>query len=56
MTLQAPYFDSLYGAEPDPWDFRSRPYEIPKRALTLACLPPKLTIRLPSSQDAPSVF
>lgn len=39
MTLQAPYFDRLYRAEPDPWDFRSRPYEVRKRALTLACLP-----------------
>ena len=39
MTLQAPYFDRLYEFEPDPWDFRSRPYEVRKRALTLACLP-----------------
>ena len=39
MTLQAPYFDRLYEVKPDPWDFRSRPYEVRKRALTLACLP-----------------
>lgn len=39
MTLRAPYFDRLYGSRPDPWEFRSRPYEIRKRALTLACLP-----------------
>jgi Nodulation protein S (NodS) len=39
MTLQASYFDRLYRAEPDPWGFRSRPYELRKRALTLACLP-----------------
>jgi hypothetical protein len=39
MTLQATYFDRLYRAAPDPWDFRSRSYEIRKRALTLACLP-----------------
>jgi Nodulation protein S (NodS) len=39
VTLEAPYFDRLYGTEPDPWEFRSRPYEIRKRALTLACLP-----------------
>ena len=39
MTLQAPYFDRLYRDERDPWGFRSRPYEIRKRALTLACLP-----------------
>ena len=39
MTLQAPYFDRLYSAEPDPWGFRSRPYEARKRAVTLACLP-----------------
>ena len=32
MTLKAPYFDRLYGSRPDPWDFRSRPYEIRKRA------------------------
>ena len=39
MTLEAPYFDRLYEAQPDPWEFRSRPYEIRKRALTIACLP-----------------
>jgi Nodulation protein S (NodS) len=39
MTLSAPYFDRLYDASPDPWEFRSRPYEIRKRAVTLACLP-----------------
>ncbi len=39
MTLEAPYFDRLYSVEPDPWEFRSRPYEIRKRSLTLACLP-----------------
>lgn len=39
MTLQTPYFDRLYRAAQDPWDFRSRPYEIRKRALTLASLP-----------------
>jgi hypothetical protein len=39
MTLEAPYFDRLYDAATDPWEFRSRPYEIRKRALTLACLP-----------------
>jgi Nodulation protein S (NodS) len=39
VTLDAPYFERLYGAEPDPWQFRSRPYEIRKRAVTLASLP-----------------
>lgn len=39
MTLEAAYFDRLYGSKPDPWEFRSRPYEIRKRAVTLACLP-----------------
>jgi hypothetical protein len=39
MSLQAPYFERLYEDAPDPWEFRSRPYEIRKRALTLACLP-----------------
>jgi len=33
------YFESLFAASDDPWQFRSRWYETRKRALTLACLP-----------------
>lgn len=39
MTLEAAYFDRIYSAKSDPWEFRSRPYEIRKRAVTLASLP-----------------
>jgi hypothetical protein len=39
MTLESSYFDRIYSAESDPWEFRSRPYEIRKRAVTLASLP-----------------
>ncbi len=39
MNLPQRYFDDLYRADTDPWQFRSRPYETRKRALTLACLP-----------------
>jgi Methyltransferase domain len=39
VTLEAAYFDRLYGESTDPWSFRSRPYEVRKRALTMACLP-----------------
>ena len=33
------YFDSMFTADSDPWKFRTRWYEVRKRALTLACLP-----------------
>lgn len=33
------YFDSLFKHNADPWQFKSRWYELRKRALTLACLP-----------------
>jgi SAM-dependent methyltransferase len=39
MSLDQQYFDDLYGASGDPWQFRSRPYEARKRALTMASLP-----------------
>ena len=39
MSLPARYFDHLYAGDPDPWGFRTRPYEERKRALTLAALP-----------------
>lgn len=39
MTLDVTYFDRLYDGEADPWQFRTRPYEARKRALTLAALP-----------------
>jgi hypothetical protein len=42
-SLSAPYnvevFDALFRDDPDPWRFKSRWYEIRKRAVTLACLP-----------------
>ncbi len=39
VTLLRSYFEDLYGKAPDPWEYRSRPYEIRKRAVTVACLP-----------------
>lgn len=39
MTLTQEYFDQLYDTDEDPWLFRSRPYELRKRALTIAALP-----------------
>jgi SAM-dependent methyltransferase len=39
MSLKGFYFDRLYEADADPWQFRTRDYEERKRQLTLACLP-----------------
>jgi SAM-dependent methyltransferase len=39
MTLPRRYFDDLYAASADPWDFAGRWYERRKRALTMAMLP-----------------
>lgn len=39
MSLDASYFDRLFDADTDPWQFRTRDYEARKRMLTLACLP-----------------
>jgi len=39
MSLPMSYFDTLYAAAEDPWDYRRRWYEARKRALTLAALP-----------------
>ena len=39
MSLPVTYFDRMYAADPDPWQFRSRWYEQRKYALTLAALP-----------------
>jgi SAM-dependent methyltransferase len=33
------HFDALFDRHDDPWSFRTRWYEVRKRALTLACLP-----------------
>lgn len=33
------YFEAMFAESDDPWGFRSRWYEVRKRALTLACLP-----------------
>src|SRR5277367_5089653 len=34
-TLKPEYFDALYTADPDPWNFAASPYERAKYALTL---------------------
>ena len=38
-SLTARYFDDVYRANPDPWNFASSPYEAAKYAATLAALP-----------------
>jgi SAM-dependent methyltransferase len=38
-SLPASYFEALYAADPDPWQFRSSEYESRKYATTLAALP-----------------
>ncbi len=37
-SLQPAYFEALYGATPDPWNFRSSDYESAKYAATLRAL------------------
>jgi SAM-dependent methyltransferase len=39
VTLSQDYFDGLYAASPDPWEFETRWYEARKYALSLALLP-----------------
>jgi SAM-dependent methyltransferase len=39
MTLGTDYFDQLYAASADPWEFRTRWYEARKYAISLALLP-----------------
>jgi SAM-dependent methyltransferase len=38
QTLKPDYFDGLYGADPDPWRFRTSDYERDKYAATLRAL------------------
>ena len=38
-TLEPGYFDNIYAASPDPWQFVSSAYELSKYALTLQALP-----------------
>ena len=38
-AVDAGYFERLFASDEDPWAFKSRWYEVRKRALTLACLP-----------------
>ena len=35
----AQFFDAMFRSDADPWNFKSRWYEIRKRQLTMACLP-----------------
>jgi predicted TPR repeat methyltransferase len=37
-TLTADYFDALYAADPDPWDFQTSAYEDAKYTATIAAL------------------
>ena len=39
MRRDREHFESIFRHSDDPWGFRSRWYELRKRALTLACLP-----------------
>ena len=39
MSLPPSYFDDVYAANADPWDFETSPYEARKYAATLAALP-----------------
>jgi cyclopropane fatty-acyl-phospholipid synthase-like methyltransferase len=38
-TLKPEYFDALYEADPDPWNFGASPYERAKYTLTLNAMP-----------------
>jgi cyclopropane fatty-acyl-phospholipid synthase-like methyltransferase len=38
-TLKPEYFDALYTADPDPWNFAASPYERAKYTLTLNAMP-----------------
>jgi len=39
QSLPASYFEALYAGDPDPWKFRTSPYEAEKYAATIAALP-----------------
>src|SRR5271155_4950583 len=39
QTLKPDYFDALYAADSDPWDFAASPYERGKYALTVNAMP-----------------
>jgi cyclopropane fatty-acyl-phospholipid synthase-like methyltransferase len=39
QTLKPEYFDALYTADPDPWNFAASPYERAKYTLTLNAMP-----------------
>ncbi|RYF72082.1 MAG: methyltransferase domain-containing protein [Cytophagaceae bacterium] len=41
-TLSPQYFDDVYGANEDPWQFTTSPYERDKYAATIAALPKQL--------------
>jgi 2-polyprenyl-3-methyl-5-hydroxy-6-metoxy-1,4-benzoquinol methylase len=39
QTLKPEYFDALYTANPDPWNFTASPYERAKYTLTINAMP-----------------
>jgi cyclopropane fatty-acyl-phospholipid synthase-like methyltransferase len=39
QTLKPEYFEALYAADPDPWNFAASPYEQAKYRLTLNAMP-----------------
>ena len=39
LSLKPEYFDAIYTADPDPWNFTDSPYEQAKYALTLNAMP-----------------
>jgi 2-polyprenyl-3-methyl-5-hydroxy-6-metoxy-1,4-benzoquinol methylase len=48
QTLKPEYFDALYTADPDPWNFAASPYERAKYTLTLNAMP---KLRYPSALE-----
>ncbi len=42
LSLEPAYFDALYAADPDPWQFATSAYEREKYDATLAALPTRI--------------
>lgn len=56
-SLPPSYFEDLYGARDDPWDFETSPYERDKYAATLGALPrARLARRRLAGRRAPSLW